>query len=73
MLPVLPDSEIQANYGWADSAYSGQCFAVLLSLGGFESRINEKVSLKHLLSEAIKERNFFKSAIRAGVEHILAV
>ena len=73
MLPMLLDPENQDNYVWADSSNSGHCFADLLSLGGFESRIHEKGSGNHPLSEAAKERNFFKSAIRAGVEHILAV
>ena len=70
MLPMLLDPENQDNYVWADSAYSGQCFEDLLSLGGFESRIHEKGSRNHPLSEAAKERNSVRSAIRACVEHV---
>jgi len=70
MLPMLLDPENQDNYVWADSAYSGQCFADLLSLGGFESRIHEKGSRNHPLSEAAKERNSVRSAFRACVEHV---
>ena len=43
-LPMLLDPENQDDYAWADSAYSGQCFQDMLSLGGFESRIHEKGS-----------------------------
>ena len=50
MLPMILDPENQDNYVWADSAYSGQYFPDLLSLGGFESRIHEKGSRNHLLS-----------------------
>ena len=67
---MLLDPENQNNYVWADSAYSGECFADLLSLGGFESRIHEKGSRNHPLSETAKERNSVRSAIRAGVEHV---
>ena len=70
MLPMLLDPENQDDYVWADSAYSGQCFEDLLSLGGFESRIHEKGSRNHPLSEAAKRRNSAKSAIRACVEHV---
>ena len=41
-----------------------------MSLGGFESRIYEKGSLNHPLSEAAKERNSVKSAIHACLEHV---
>lgn len=70
MLPVLLVPENQDDYVWADSAYSGQCFEDLLSLGGFESRIHEKGSRIHPLSDDAKERNAFKSAIRACIEHV---
>jgi IS5 family transposase len=70
MLPMLLDPENQDNYVWADSAYSGQCFEDLLSLGGFESRIHEKGSRNYPLSETAKERNSVKSSIRACVEHV---
>jgi len=70
MLPLLLDPENEHDYVWADSAYSGQCFEDLLSLGGFESRIHEKGSRNHPLSEAAKERNSVKSAIRSCVEHV---
>ena len=70
MIPMLLDPENQDDYVWADSAYSGQCFQDLLSLGGFESRIHEKGSRNHPLSEAAKERNSVRSSIRACVEHV---
>jgi hypothetical protein len=70
MLPMLLDPENEDDYVWADSAYSGQCFEDLLSLGGFESRIHKKGSRNHPLSEAAKERNSVKSAICACVEHV---
>ena len=69
-LSMLLDPENQDDCVWADSAYSGQCFEDLLSLGGFESRIHEKGSRNHPLSEAAKERNSVKSVIRACVEHV---
>ena len=40
------------------------------SLGGFESRIHEKGACNHPLSDAAKDRNRIKSAIRACVEHV---
>ena len=42
MLPRLLDPENEHDYVWADSAYSGECFEELLSLGKFESLIHEK-------------------------------
>jgi len=54
MLPMLLDPENQDDYVWADSAYSGQCFEDLLSLGGFESRIHEKVRAIILLAKQPK-------------------
>jgi len=70
MLPRLLDPENEHDYVWADSAYSGECFESLLSLGGFESLIHEKGSRNHPLSDAAKKRNRIKSTIRAGVEHV---
>ena len=70
MLPMLLDPENHDDYVWADSAYAGECFQDLLSLGGFESRINEKGSRNHPLGEAAKERNSVRSSIRACVEHV---
>jgi hypothetical protein len=55
-----------------DSAYSEEYFEDLLSLGGFESRIHEKGSHNHPLSEAAKERNSVRSSIRSCVEHIFS-
>jgi transposase, IS5 family len=40
MLPKLLDPENEHDYVWADSAYSGECFEDLLSIGGFESQIH---------------------------------
>jgi IS5 family transposase len=70
MLPRLLDPENEHYYVWADSAYSGECFESLLSLGGFESMIHEKGARNHPLSDAAKELNRIKSAIRACVEHV---
>jgi transposase, IS5 family len=61
---------LRKPYVWADSAYSGECFEELLSLGGFESLIHEKGARNHPLSDAAKELNRVKSAIRACVEHV---
>jgi len=70
MLPRLLDPENEHDFVWADSAYSGECFADLLSLGGFESLIHEKGARNHPLSEEAKKMNRVKSAIRACVEHV---
>jgi len=42
-----------------------------LNLGGYESLIHEKGARSNPLSEAAKELNRAKSAIRACVEHFL--
>lgn len=70
MLPRLLDPENEHDYVWADSAFLGKCFENLLSLGGFESLIHEKGTRNKPLSEAAKELNRVKSAIRACVEHV---
>ena len=70
MLPLLLVPENQDDYAWADSAYSGQCFEDLLSLGGVESRIHKKGSSNHPHSDEAKDRNSAKSAIRDCGEHI---
>lgn len=70
MLARLLDPENEQDYVWADSTYSGECFEDLLSLGGFESRIHEKGSRNHPLSDDAKEQNRIKSAIRACAEHV---
>ena len=44
----------------------------LLSLGGFESRIDEKGASNHPLSDAAKEGNSIKSGIRAYVAHVFS-
>jgi IS5 family transposase len=61
----LLDPENQHDFVWADSAYSGECFEELLSLGGFQSLIHEKGARNHPLRDADKELNRIKSAIRA--------
>jgi IS5 family transposase len=61
MPPMLLDPENYDDYVWADSAYAGECFEDLLSLGRFECRIHEKGSRNHPLSEAAKERNSVRS------------
>lgn len=70
MLLRLLDPENEHDYVWADSAYSGECFESLLSLGGFESMIHEKGARNHPRSDVAKEMNRIKSAIRACVEHV---
>jgi hypothetical protein len=70
MLPRLLDPKNKHDFAWADSAYSGECFADLLSLGGFESLIHEKGARNHPLSDEAKKMNRVKSAIRACVEHV---
>ena len=70
---MLLDPENQDDYVWADSAYSGQCFEDLLSLGGYESHIHQKGSRNHPLSNEAKERNTVKSAIRACVENVFGL
>jgi IS5 family transposase len=70
MLPLLLDLKNEHDYVWADSAYSGECFDDLLSLGGFESLIHEKGARNHPLSDAAKELNRVKSSIRACVDHV---
>lgn len=71
MTSRLLDPENEHVYVWADSAYSGECFEDLLSLGGFESLDHEKGARSHPLSEAAKELNRINSAIRASVEHVI--
>jgi IS5 family transposase len=70
MLPSLLDPENEHDFVWADSAYSGESFEDLLSLGGFESLIHEKGARNHPLNDAAKELNRIKSAIRACIEHV---
>jgi transposase, IS5 family len=65
MLPRLLNPENGHDYFWADSGYSGECFADLLRLGGFERPIQEKAPRKNPLSEVAKELNRVKSSIRA--------
>jgi IS5 family transposase len=70
ILPRLLDLDKEHDSAWADSAYSGECFEDLLSLGRFESLIHEKVARNHPLSDAVKELNRVKSSIRVCVEHV---
>ena len=73
MLLMLLDPEHINDCVWADSAYAGECFETLLNLGGFETCIHEQGGRNHPLSSAAKQRDRIKSAIRACVEHVLAV
>ena len=70
VLTCLLDPENEHDYVWADSAYSGECFEDLLSLGGYESLIHEKEARNNPVSEAAKELNRVKSAIIACVEQV---
>ena len=67
---VVTPANIHDDYGWADSAYSGERFEDLLSLAGFENRIHEKGSRNHPLGAAATERNSIRSQTRARVEHV---
>ena len=67
---IVTPANIHNDYVWADSAYSGERFKDLISLAGFENRIHEKGSRKHLLSAAATERNSIRSQTRARVEHV---
>ena len=53
ILPMLLDHENTDDYVFADSAYAGECFKDLPSLGGFESCIHEKGSRNHPLREPL--------------------
>ena len=70
MLPHLLDPENEHDNVWADSAYSGERFEKLLSLGGFESLIHKKGARYKPLSNTAKDLNRIKSAIRSRVEHV---
>jgi IS5 family transposase len=69
MLPRLLDPDNEHDYAWEDSAYSGECFEELVSLGGFDSLIHQKGACNHPLNDA-NELNRFRSAIRACVEQV---
>lgn len=60
------------DYAWADSAYSGETIEAQQSLDGFENLIHEKGARNHPLSDAVKDPNRIKSAIRACVEHVFS-
>jgi transposase, IS5 family len=70
MLTRVLDPENEHDCVWAESAYSGECFEALLSLGGSESLIHEKGACNLPLSDDAKELNRIKSAIRACVEQV---
>ena len=65
MLTRLLDPENDHDYVWADSGYSGEIFEVPLSLGKFESLIQEKGARNYPLGDKAKKLNRIKSAIRA--------
>ena len=69
MLTQVLDPEHRDNFVWADSGYAGAQFEDLLDMAGFESRIHEKGSRCHHLSEEAQERNKVRSSVRARVEH----
>jgi IS5 family transposase len=70
MLPQVLDPENSDDFVWADSGYAGARFEDLLDLAGFESRIHEKGTRSHPLSEQAQERNKVRSKVRAKVEHV---
>ncbi len=70
MLTQVLDPENRDDFVWADSGYAGAQFEDLLGMAGFESRIHEKGSRCHPLSEEALERNKVRSSVRARVEHV---
>jgi IS5 family transposase len=70
MIPQVLDPENRDDFVWADSGYAGARYEDLLEAAGFESRIHEKGSRCHTLSEEAKERNKVRSTVRARVEHV---
>jgi hypothetical protein len=55
MLTSFLDPENEHDFVWADSAYSGESFEHLLSIGGFAGLIHEKGAHNHPLSDAAKD------------------
>ena len=70
MLPALLDGENEGSVVWADSAYRGRMLESMLKEAGYESRIQEKGSRQHPLSEVVKERNREWARKRSRVEHV---
>ena len=70
MIARLLDPENEHEFAWANSAYSGEPIRGLLGLAGYESLIHEKGVRNQPLSDAAKELNRIKSAVRACVEHV---
>ena len=70
MIARLLDPENEHDFVWADSAYSGEPIQDLLGLAGYESLIHEKGVRNQPLSDAAKELNRIKSAVRSCVEHV---
>ena len=56
---------------FADSAYRSQEHEDMLAAEGFESRVHEKGTRGHPLTEEQKASNHIKSKTRARVEHVL--
>ena len=67
---VVTPANINNDYVWADSSYSGERFKDLLSLAGFENRIHQKGLRNHPLSAAATVRNSIRSQIWARVERV---
>lgn len=72
MLPALLDGENGESMVWADSAYQSRMVDSFLKDAGYESKIQEKGSRQHPLSDAAKERNRERSKTRSRVEHVFA-
>ena len=70
IIASLRDPENEHDFVWADSAYSGEPIRGLLELAKYESLIHEKGVRNQPLSDAAKELNRTKSAVRACVEHV---
>ena len=73
MLTCVLDPENRDDFVWADSGYAGEKFEELLELAGYESRIHEKGTRNHPLSEEAVERNRKRSKVRARVEHVFGL
>lgn len=70
MFSAVLDGSNTGDGIWADSAYHSQIREEVLELMGMESKIHEKGSRNHPLSEVQKVRNKERSQIRVRVEHV---
>src|SRR5882724_6853528 len=69
-LDALLNKDNTSQDVYADSAYRSAEAEAKLTARGFRSRIHQRGSRSHTLSEAQQEANRRKSKIRARIEHI---